>query len=225
MAGKGSADHSQVARWWAVSHPPPLVLASRSPSRLRLLRAAGIEPEVEVSGVPEDDVDPAVPQVLVATLARRKARAVARRRVAGLILGCDSALELDGMSHGKPATATQAAERWRRMNGAEAVLHTGHCLIDVATQQTVEAVASTIVRFARISDADIDAYVGSGEPLAVAGAFTLDGLSAPFIEGVDGDPSNVIGLSLPVLRTLLAELGVAITSLWNRVPVDTGSHR
>jgi septum formation protein len=205
--------------------PAALVLASQSPSRLRLLRDAGIEPEVEVSGVAEDAVDPTRPKALVATLARRKAGAVAGRRRAGLILGCDSALELDGVAHGKPTGAAEATERWRRMAGSEGVLHTGHCLIDAATGQRVEGVASTVVHFARVDDDDIAAYVRSGEPLAVAGAFTLDGLSAPFIDRVDGDPSNVIGLSLPLLRTLLGQLGVAITSLWNRVQVQTGRPR
>ena len=215
-----------MAPWWAVPTPPvSLVLASQSPSRLRLLRAAGIEPEVEVSGVPEDGTDPARPRDLVSILARRKATAVAWRRANGLVLGCDSALELDGMAHGKPAGAAEAAQRWRRMGGSEGVLHTGHCLIDAATGRTAEGVASTVVHFARLDEDDIDAYVRSGEPLTVAGAFTLDGLSAPFIDGVDGDPSNVIGLSLPLLRTLLGQLGVAITSLWNRAPAPTGSHR
>ncbi|MDQ2726150.1 MAG: Maf family nucleotide pyrophosphatase [Actinomycetota bacterium] len=202
-----------------------LVLASQSPSRLRLLRAAGIEPEVDVSGVPEDGTDPARPKDLVATLARRKATAVAGRRAGGLVLGCDSAFELDGIAHGKPAGTAEAARRWRRMGGSEGVLHTGHCLIDAATGHMAEGVASTVVHFARLDEDDIDAYVRSGEPLAVAGAFTLDGLSAPFIDGVDGDPSNVIGLSLPLLRTLLGQHGVAITSLWNQTPAPTGGHR
>ena len=205
--------------------PAALVLASQSPSRLRLLRDAGIEPEVEVSGVPEDDVDAGRPRALVATLARRKAAAVAGRRGAGLVLGCDSALELDGVGYGKPADGPEAAARWRRMGGSQGILHTGHCLIDAASGQTAEGVASTVVHFARLGDDEIDAYVGSGEPLAVAGAFTLDGLSAPFIDGVEGDPSNVIGLSLPLLRTLLGQLGVGITSLWNRAPAPTGGHR
>lgn len=215
-----------MAPWWAMPPPPPaLVLASQSPSRLRLLRDAGIEPEVEVSGVPEDDIDPARPRDLVATLARRKATAVAGHRSVGLVLGCDSALELDGIGHGKPAGTAEAAQRWRRMSGSEGVLHTGHCLIDAATGRMVEGVASTVVHFARVDEDDIDAYVRSGEPLTVAGAFTLDGLSAPFIDRVDGDPSNVIGLSLPLLRILLGDLGVAITSLWNRVPHPAGGHR
>lgn len=213
-----------MAPWWAVPTPPAaLVLASQSPSRLRLLRAAGIEPEVEVSGVAEDGTDAARPKELVAALARRKATAVAERRGNGLVLGCDSALELDGMALGKPAGTAEAAQRWRRMSGSEGVLHTGHCLIDAATGQMAEGVASTVVHFARLDEDDIDAYVRSGEPLLVAGAFTLDGLSAPFIEGVDGDPSNVIGLSLPLLRTLLGQLGVAIINLWNRTPAPTGS--
>ena len=141
------------------------------------------------------------------------------------MLGCDSALELDGVGYGKPADGPEAAARWRRMGGSQGILHTGHCLIDAASGQAAEGVASTVVRFARLGDDEIDAYVRSGEPLAVAGAFTLDGLSAPFIDGVEGDPSNVIGLSLPLLRTLLGQLGVGITSLWNRAPAPTGGHR
>ena len=142
--------------------PAALVLASQSPSRLRLLRDAGIEPEVEVSGVPEDDVDAARPQALVATLARRKAAAVAGRRRRGLVLGCDSALELDGVGYGKPADAPEAAARWRRMGGSQGILHTGHCLIDAASGETAEGVASTVVHFARLGDDEIDAYVRVG---------------------------------------------------------------
>lgn len=198
-----------------VHDSPSLILASASPSRLRLLRAAGIYPTVEVSGVSEDGVDPGDPQRMVTTLARRKAEAVAARHDRGLVLGCDSTLELDGVGLGKPEDPAEAASRWRRMRGGAAVLHTGHCLIDVSGARCGEAVASTVVRFAAVDDASIDAYVATGEPLEVAGAFTLDGLSAPFIDGVEGDPSNVIGLSLPLLRTLLARLDVDITSLWS----------
>lgn len=194
---------------------PSLILASRSPSRLRLLRAAGIEPAVEVSGVAEDDVERGQPVLMVATLARRKAEAVAARHRFGLILGCDSTFEVAGQAHGKPRHGDEAAQRWRRMRAEHGVLHTGHCLIDAGDGTMAQAVASTIVRFGRPSDDEIDAYVATGEPLEVAGGFTLDGLSAPFIDGVEGDPSNVIGLSLPVLRRLLAELGVAVTALWN----------
>ena len=118
------------------------------------------------------------------------------------------------MGHGKPASAEEAAARWRRMRGVNGTLLTGHCVIDTAASATVVEVAATVVRFGRPSDAEIDAYVATGEPLAVAGAFTLEGRSAPFIDGIDGDPSNVMGLSLPLLRRLLDRLGVAITDLW-----------
>lgn len=178
-----------------------------------------------MSGVEEGGLDPRKPTVMVAALARRKAEAVAGRRPGALILGCDSALELGGLAHGKPSDPDEAAQRWQAMRGSTGILHTGHCLLDNRAGpdgRGAEAVASTSVRFAHISDAEVAAYVASGEPLAVAGGFTLDGLSAPFIEGVDGDPSNVIGLSLPLLRTLLGYLGIDITTLWNRSPDTIG---
>lgn len=192
----------------------PLILASASPSRLRLLRAAGIEPVVDVSGVPEDDVDDSSPTQLVALLARRKAETVASRHRQGLVLGCDSTFELDGVAVGKPRRPEVAIARWRRMRGCCGTLHTGHCLVVAGGGPSAEEVASTVVRFARPDDAQIEAYVATGEPLEVAGGFTLDGRSAPFVDGVDGDPSNVIGLSLPVLARLLASLGTDITGLW-----------
>jgi septum formation protein len=191
-----------------------LVLASGSPARLRLLRAAGFDPEVVVSGVPEDDVGDVSPRRLVAVLAERKANAVAPTAGDALVIGCDSTLDIDGVAHGKPGSAEEAVARWRRMRGVTGTLLTGHCLIDTRAPATLVDVAATAVRFGRPSDAEIDAYVATGEPLAVAGAFTLEGRSAPFIDGVDGDPSNVMGLSLPLLRRLLAQLGVAITDLW-----------
>jgi septum formation protein len=191
-----------------------LVLASASPARLRLLRAAGFDPEVMVSGVPEDDLDVTSPRRLVALLAERKATAVAPAAGDALVIGCDSMLEVDGVAHGKPASAAEAAAHWRRIRGTNGTLLTGHCVIDTAVAASVVDVAATIVRFGRPSDAEIDAYVATGEPLAVAGAFTLEGRSAPFIDGIDGDPSNVMGLSLPLLRRLLDQLGVAITDLW-----------
>jgi septum formation protein len=190
-----------------------LVLASGSPARLRLLRAAGFDPVVMVSGVPEDDLD-VTPRRLVALLAERKATAVAPHAGDALVIGCDSMLEVDGVAHGKPASPEAAAAHWRRIRGANGTLLTGHCVIDTAASATVVGVAATVVRFGRPSDAEIDAYVATGEPLAVAGAFTLEGRSAPFIDGIDGDPSNVMGLSLPLLRRLLDQLGVAITDLW-----------
>jgi septum formation protein len=123
-------------------------------------------------------------------------------------------LLLDGDMLGKPADAGEAVERWQRMRGRTGVLLTGHCVVDVATGRRASEVADTVVRFGTPSDDEIAAYVGTGEPLRVAGAFTIDGLSAVFVDGVDGDPSNVVGLSLPLFRRLLAELGVAVTSLW-----------
>jgi septum formation protein len=190
------------------------VLASASPARLRVLRIAGFDPEVIVSGVAEDDVDLSDVPSAVITLAERKASAVAARTDDALVLGCDSMFELDGEVRGKPADADEARAWGRRMRGSEGTLFTGHCVIDAADGRCVSDVAATIVRFGSPSDAEIDAYVASGEPLEVAGGFTLDGRSAPFIDGVDGDPGNVIGVSLPLVRTLLAKLDVEVTSLW-----------
>jgi septum formation protein len=191
-----------------------LVLASASPARLAVLRAAGVEPEVVVSGVPEDDVVGA-PGDVALTLARRKAYAVADRvgRADDLVIvACDSVLDIDGTAYGKPADAAEATRRWQQMRGGAGVLRTGHWVLRGALESA--AVASTTVRFGRPSDAEIDAYVATAEPLAVAGAFTIDGLGGWFIEGVDGDPGNVTGISLPLLRRLLAELDVGVTDLW-----------
>ncbi|WP_189114415.1 Maf family protein [Pilimelia terevasa] len=198
---------------------PRLVLASASPARLGLLRAAGITPEVVVSGVDESVVPPDDAATVAGTLARLKGEAVAallrsRGRRDALVLGCDSVLAFGGRVLGKPADAAEARRRWREMRGGTGVLHTGHSLTDLADGRQLTRVAATTVRFARVGDDEIDAYVATGEPLHVAGAFTLDGRSAPFVEGIDGDPGNVIGLSLPLLRVLLAELGTPITSLW-----------
>lgn len=196
--------------------PRRLVLASQSPARLGLLRQAGLVPEVVVSGVDEDALTAATPEELARVLAEAKAAAVAARPEAAgaLVVGCDSVLELDGRALGKPADAEDATARWKSMRGRSGILRTGHCVIDTATGRQVSATASTTVRFGEPSDAEIAAYVASGEPLYVAGAFTLDGRSAPFIDGIDGDPGNVIGLSLPLFRRLLADLGIAITELW-----------
>ncbi|WP_189892836.1 nucleoside triphosphate pyrophosphatase [Streptomyces xantholiticus] len=195
---------------------PRLVLASASPARLNLLRQAGLVPEVIVSGVDEDAVTAPTPAELALVLAEAKAAAVAARPEAAgaLLIACDSVLELDGEALGKPADAEEATARWKAMRGRAGVLQTGHCVIDTATGRRASATASTTVRFGEPTDAEIAAYVASGEPLHVAGAFTLDGRSAPFIDGIDGDAGNVIGLSLPLLRRLLAELGLSITDLW-----------
>ena len=193
-----------------------LVLASASPARLALLRAAGLEPEVVVSGVDEDAVSAATPAELALELARRKATAVAAR-LAGepaLVVGCDSVLTLDGRPYGKPASAEQAVDRWREMRGRAGELVTGHCVVDTGTGRTAADVAATLVRFGSPDDEELAAYVASGEPLRVAGAFSIDGRGAPFVDGVDGDPGNVIGLSLPLLRQLLRRLDIRITDLW-----------
>ncbi|MFI9321379.1 nucleoside triphosphate pyrophosphatase [Kitasatospora aureofaciens] len=192
-----------------------LVLASASPARLGLLRQAGLDPRVVVSGVDEDAISAATPGELALVLAEAKAKAVATGLTDGeLVIGCDSVLELDGRALGKPADAAEALARWQSMRGRDGVLRTGHCVIDTATGKQASATASTTVRFGTPDDEEVAAYVASGEPLHVAGAFTLDGRSAPFVDGIDGDPGNVIGLSLPLLRRLLAELDLRITDLW-----------
>jgi len=195
------------------------VLASASPARLRTLRAAGLEPEVIVSGVDESNVESASAAALCATLARLKAEAVVNRlrqhgRSDAIVLGCDSLLEFDGRILGKPADAQEATARWREMRGRSGVLHTGHCLVRVEDGDIAEAVASTTVWFADVTDQEIAAYVGTGEPMQVAGAFTIDGLGGWFVERIDGDAGNVIGVSLPVLRGLLTKLGVGVADLW-----------
>jgi len=191
------------------------VLASASPARLRLLRDAGLAPHVIVSGVDESGVRAEDPRSLVLELARLKAEAVAGQ-LAGdeLVVGCDSMLELGGEVLGKPRDAADAVDRWKRMRGQSGTLLTGHVVVDVSTGQSAADVAATVVRFGTPSDEEVAAYVATGEPLHVAGAFTLDGRSAPFLDGIDGDAGNVIGLSLPLLRALLAELGVPLHSLW-----------
>ncbi|TRV79490.1 septum formation inhibitor Maf [Streptomyces sp. 130] len=196
--------------------PRRLVLASASPARLGLLRQAGLAPEVIVSGVDEDALTAPTPAELALVLAEAKAAVVAAlpEAAGALVIGCDSVLELDGQALGKPADAEEATARWKSMRGRTGILRTGHSLTDTTTGRTVSRTASTTVRFGEPTDAEVAAYVASGEPLHVAGAFTLDGRSAPFVESIEGDPGNVIGLSLPLLRRLLGELGIAITDLW-----------
>ena len=195
---------------------PRLVLASRSPARRRLLRDAGFAPAVDVSGV-DETVDPALDTAsAVCVLAERKASAVTGRHPGDLVLGCDSLLDLDGAALGKPASPQAAIALWRRMSGAQGTLHTGHCLIDTRSGQRTVAAASTLVRFGAPGEHEIAAYVATGEPGRMAGAFSIDGFGAPFIEGIDGDWGTVAGLSLPLLRRMLAGAGVAVADLWPR---------
>ena len=191
-----------------------IVLASASPARLGVLRAAGLEPEVIVSGVDEATFSAGTPAELAGELARAKAGAVASGLDGGLVIGCDSLLDLDGRALGKPGSADEAVRRWRDMSGRTGTLVTGHCVIDAGTGRQAAAGAATTVRFGTPSEQEIAAYVATGEPLAVAGAFTLDGRGGWFVEGIDGDHGNVLGISLPLLRQLLSELGFGVTRLW-----------
>jgi septum formation protein len=196
-----------------------LVLASASPARLSLLRQAGLAPEVVVSQVDENGVTAPRVAERVALLAAAKAADVAKSETDALVIGADSLLEFNGKPLGKPADAADARDRWRRMAGRSGVLHTGQALFDVrdgAVASRDIVVASTVVYFASPTPQELDAYVATGEPMAVAGAFTLDGLGAPFVRRVEGDPAAVVGLSLTVLRTQLAKRGLAITDLWRR---------
>jgi len=196
---------------------PRLILASASPARLATLRRAGLDPEVVVSGVAEDTVPGETPSALAGRLAELKAAAVADRLPATkdrVVLGCDSVLELDGLAYGKPADAVEATRRWQDLRGRSGMLHTGHTVVLPGTGARRSAVAGTVVHFAEVSDEEIEAYVATGEPLAVAGAFTIDGLGGPFVAGIEGDHHNVVGVSLPLLRTLLAELGIGWIDLW-----------
>ena len=187
-----------------------IILASASPSRQRLLTSVGISPTIIVSGVDEEDSAYAQlsPRELVVALAIVKAHTVKEKvNYPALIIGCDSTFEFEGESLGKPGTVENAIARAKKLSGKSGVLHTGHCFIDTDKGIEISDVVSTRVHFATMSDEEIEGYVATGEPLNVAGGFTLDGLSAPFIAGIEGDPSNVIGLSLPLLRNAINSLG------------------
>ncbi|MEU2042568.1 nucleoside triphosphate pyrophosphatase [Nocardia niwae] len=203
-----------------------LILASASPARREVLRSAGIDPIVRVSAVDEDAVAAALPegtppQVVVVELARAKAAAVAAAipefAADCVVVGCDSMLLVDGELQGKPHTPEVARARWGDMAGRSADLVTGHCVVRMRDGRiTAEAVdcSSTTVHFAKPEPDELDAYIATGEPLQVAGAFTLDGLGGWFVDRIDGDPSSVIGIGLPLLRRLLGDVGIGVTQLW-----------
>jgi len=195
--------------------PPRLILASASPARLATLRAAGLDPEVIHSGVDEDAVELDEPAEYALRLARLKAVAVAANEPRALIIGCDSVLEFEGEVLGKPTDAADAVDRWQRMRGKAGVLHTGHCVIDTHREVWLGRSAATQVRFAMIDDDEIEAYVATGEPLKVAGAFTLDGRGSAYVSGITGDPHNVVGISVPLLRLMFDELGFVWHEFWS----------
>jgi septum formation protein len=200
--------------------PIPFVLASASPSRRRLVEQAGLSPLVLVSGVDEEAIEERmrqrpVPEVALA-LARAKAEAVVALPEVpsgALVLGCDSIFEVDGVRLGKPPSPEEAMRRWQRMRGRSGTLHTGHWLIDTSRGGSVGETVSTVVDMVDAPDDEIAAYIATGEPLQVAGGFTLDGLGAPYVAGVHGDPGNVIGVSLPAVRRLALSLGMPWSNL------------
>jgi len=181
-----------------------------------VLRAAGLDPQVIVSGVDEDAFSAETTAELTQMLASAKATAVAASLRNGIVIGCDSMLDLDGTAYGKPADLVEAAARWHEMSGRSGTLYTGHCVIDIESGKRLTAAAATTIRFGTPTEDEISAYVGTGEPLGMAGAFTIEGLGGWFVESIDGDHNNVIGISLPLLRRLLGDLGVTIPDLWTQ---------
>jgi septum formation protein len=197
-----------------------LLLASSSATRRQILEAAGIRYRVEASGISEV-MYPASTAEVVTTLARHKAEAVATRVVSGLVLGCDSLLDIDGQAFGKPASGEEAIRRWLYQRGSAGTLFTGHVMVDAATGKSHAETVATVVHFGHPSEREIELYVATGEPLDKAGAFTLEGRSGPFIERVEGDPGNVRGLSLPALRRLLEAHGRSIVEFWTEPGSDS----
>lgn len=193
---------------------PTFVLASASPARRRLLQTAGIEPVVCISDVDESQVQLSDPAALVETLALQKAQSVAGQFKDALVLGCDSVLSVGNEIHGKPANPEEAIARWQKMRGTVGSLYTGHALIDLSQDQTLVRCTITKVYFAEMSDRAIHAYVATGEPLKCAGCFALEGRGGLFVEKLEGCHTNVIGLSLPLLRQMLNELGYEVTDFW-----------
>lgn len=193
---------------------PTFVLASASPARRRLLQSAGIEPVVCPSDFDESQIQLSDPESLVQTLAQRKAETVAAQFESALILGCDSVLLAKGEIYGKPADPAEAIARWQKMRGTVGDLYTGHALIDLCQRRTLVRCQVTRVYFAQVSDRAIKAYVATGEPLNCAGCFALEGRGGLFVEKLEGCHSNVIGLSLPLLRLLLDQLGYDVTDFW-----------
>jgi septum formation protein len=182
---------------------------------LSVLRAAGFAPGVIVSGVDEGDVVGRPADVALA-LAERKAAAVAGRLVGSdaLVIGCDSVLDVDGAARGKASSAEEARAWWASVAGRSAVLCSGHCVVDTSTGAQASAVATAVVHYGTPTDQEMDAYLATGEPMAVAGGFTIDGYAAPFVDRIEGDHGTVLGLSLPLVRRLLADLGIPIVELW-----------
>ncbi|PPS46028.1 nucleoside triphosphate pyrophosphatase [Chroococcidiopsis sp. TS-821] len=191
------------------------VLASASPARRRLLQSVGIEPTVAPSNFDESQVKERDPRLLVKTLARSKAETVAPQFDSGLIMGCDSVLLINGEIHGKPANVSEAIARWQKMRGNVGELYTGHALIDLRQRHTLVRCQVTRVYFAVASDRQIEAYVATGEPLKCAGGFALEGKGGLFVEKLEGCHTNVIGLSLPLLRHMLSDLGYDVTDFWH----------
>ena len=193
---------------------PQFILASASPARRRLLQTVGIEPIIKVSHFDESQINITEPEELVKTLARCKAETVSPDSPSALIMGCDSVLAIDGKIYGKPENPEVAIARWNLMQGHFGDLYTGHVLIDNTQNKTIVKCQITRVYFAKMSDRAIKAYVATGEPLKCAGAFALEGFGSLFIERIAGCHSNVIGLSLPLLRQMMADLGYEVTDFW-----------